>query len=177
MVEQDTKARILKAAEAVVGRQGSKAMTLEAVAKEAGVSKGGMLYHFPNKTALIAAMVGQAISEFEAALSTAERASGDWLEGYLDATFADLERVDSLSGILAAVAEEPELLKPFQAALDRWYKKAESDYGATAIPLLLALDALWLHVLLGTLPTFPLVELQQILRNQAHECQNLRRNR
>ena len=36
---------------------GVSAMTLEAVAKEAGVSKGGLLYHFSSKDELIAAML------------------------------------------------------------------------------------------------------------------------
>ena len=34
---------------------GERSATLDTVAKRAGVSKGGLLYHFPNKEALIAA--------------------------------------------------------------------------------------------------------------------------
>ena len=38
-------------------RDGVSAMTLEAVAREAGLSKGGLLYHFASKDELIAAML------------------------------------------------------------------------------------------------------------------------
>src|SRR5687768_15624169 len=45
--------RILEAAERVVGDVGAARMTLEGVAQAAGVSKGGLLYHFPTKEALL----------------------------------------------------------------------------------------------------------------------------
>ena len=49
--------RLLSAAEQVVARDGVRNLTLEAVAHEAGVSKGGLLYHFPTKSSLITAIV------------------------------------------------------------------------------------------------------------------------
>lgn len=48
---------LLDAAIRVVTRDGFAAMTLEAVAKEAGVSKGGLTHHFATKDALITAML------------------------------------------------------------------------------------------------------------------------
>ncbi|MET0534590.1 MAG: TetR/AcrR family transcriptional regulator [Steroidobacter sp.] len=48
--------RILEAAERVVGDVGAARMTLEGVAQAAGVSKGGLLYHFPSKEALLGAL-------------------------------------------------------------------------------------------------------------------------
>ncbi|MDQ0063824.1 AcrR family transcriptional regulator [Paenibacillus harenae] len=48
---------ILFAASTIVKTLGAEKLTLEAVAKEAGISKGGLLHHFPNKQALINAMV------------------------------------------------------------------------------------------------------------------------
>ena len=44
-----TRDTILSAAANLVLRKGASRMTLEAVAREAGVSKGGLLYHFPSK--------------------------------------------------------------------------------------------------------------------------------
>jgi AcrR family transcriptional regulator len=44
-----TRENILRAANLVVVEEGVSRMTLEAVAREAGVSKGGLLYHFPSK--------------------------------------------------------------------------------------------------------------------------------
>jgi AcrR family transcriptional regulator len=52
-----SKVGILDAAEAVVLESGARHMTLDAVAVKAGVSKGGLLYHFPTKDALLRAML------------------------------------------------------------------------------------------------------------------------
>ena len=48
-----TKDRLLDAASTVVHRDGAQALTLDAVAAEAEVSKGGLLYHFASKRDLI----------------------------------------------------------------------------------------------------------------------------
>ncbi|GAA3189619.1 hypothetical protein GCM10020255_087930 [Rhodococcus baikonurensis] len=53
----DTRDRILDALEKLLLVSGVAQVTLEGVAAEAGVSKGGLLYHFPSKEALLAAMV------------------------------------------------------------------------------------------------------------------------
>src|SRR5512146_2760569 len=58
--------RLLDAAESVVAREGVGNLTLEAVAREAGVSKGGLLYHFPSKSALVTAVVERLVVRCEA---------------------------------------------------------------------------------------------------------------
>lgn len=58
-------ARLLDAAERLVAERGAAHVTLEAVAAEAGVSKGGLLYHFPCKTALLEGMVQRRLSDLE----------------------------------------------------------------------------------------------------------------
>jgi len=45
--------RVLDAFEELLNEQGERAATLDAVARAAGVSKGGLLYHFPSKDALV----------------------------------------------------------------------------------------------------------------------------
>jgi len=52
-----TRERLLDAAAKVVHRDGAQALTLDAVAQEAEVSKGGLLYHFKSKNDLVNAMV------------------------------------------------------------------------------------------------------------------------
>lgn len=47
--------KILEAALALVQEVGAPALTLDAVAEKAGVSKGGLLYHFPFKEELLTA--------------------------------------------------------------------------------------------------------------------------
>jgi AcrR family transcriptional regulator len=49
--------RIIDAAEQVVIERGARHLTFDAVALEAGVSRGGLLYHFPDKEALLKGML------------------------------------------------------------------------------------------------------------------------
>lgn len=49
--------RVLDAFEDLLIEQGERAATLDAVARTAGVSKGGLLYHFPSKDALVDGLV------------------------------------------------------------------------------------------------------------------------
>lgn len=49
----DTKERLLDAFDSLLDERGPSGATLDAVAAEAGVSKGGLLYHFGSKAELI----------------------------------------------------------------------------------------------------------------------------
>ncbi|MFC7648177.1 TetR/AcrR family transcriptional regulator [Streptosporangium lutulentum] len=55
----------MDAAEDLLCDQGSQSLTLAAVAERAGCSKGGLLYHFSTKEALIKGMVERLIEEFD----------------------------------------------------------------------------------------------------------------
>ena len=59
MVRPSGKDAMLDAAEVVMTEQGAWRLTLDSVAEQAGVSKGGLLYHFPTKEALLKALVGR----------------------------------------------------------------------------------------------------------------------
>ena len=61
--------RLLDAAERVVVESGATHLTLDAVAKSAGVSKGGLLYHFPSKEALLEGMLSRHFQGVEAEVS------------------------------------------------------------------------------------------------------------
>ncbi|QIS41566.1 TetR/AcrR family transcriptional regulator [Clavibacter capsici] len=79
--------RILDAFEELLVQQGERGTTLEAVAAAAGVSKGGLLYHFGGKEALVegllARMSAMARADVER-LREAERGPVDrWIRGSL----------------------------------------------------------------------------------------------
>ncbi len=52
LMATDTRQRILAALRDILAAGGNTSVTLEAVAAKAGVSKGGLLYHFPSKAAM-----------------------------------------------------------------------------------------------------------------------------
>src|SRR5687767_12534291 len=81
--------KLLCAAEKVIARDGVKNLTLEGVAREAGVSKGGLLYHFPSKKELIIAIVDRlgcrCAFEQERAESSNDHSPGAFSRAYLTA--------------------------------------------------------------------------------------------
>jgi len=112
-----SKVVMLDAAEAIVLESGARHMTLDAVAGRAGVSKGGLLYHFPTKEALLRAMLERFIKRIE---ETRKKKSKGLKEGpgrgikafILSNADRDPKRDQIGSALLAAVAHDPKLLQP-----------------------------------------------------------------
>lgn len=67
--------RILDASERLVAQTGASHLTLDAVAQSAGVSKGGLLYHFPTKEALLEGMVERHIGAVERRMAELQSSS------------------------------------------------------------------------------------------------------
>jgi len=161
----DTKARILDAAEEVVLRDGVARLTLDAAAAEAGLSKGGILYHFPTRDALVAGMVAKIIEEFDQDIERLledDREPGCFTRAYIGATMEPgdqrPDREDRLgAALIAAAAAQPDLLAPLQEAADRWQDRLEHDGldPTVATVLRLACDGLWMCDLFGLAPPAP----------------------
>ncbi len=161
----DTKRRIIDAAEEVVLRDGVARLTLEATAAEAGLSKGGVLYHYPTRDALVAGMVDRIIEEFDQDIvRTMDGLAGPgrFARAYVRATVAPSsnrpDREDRLgAALIAAAAAEPALLEPLQLAAQRWQARLEDDGldPTLATVLRLACDGLWLCDLFGLAPPAP----------------------
>ncbi|MCU0482567.1 MAG: TetR/AcrR family transcriptional regulator [Anaerolineae bacterium] len=152
---ETTKKHILEAANRVIQRDGVAKLTLETVAAEAKVSKGGLLYHFPNKNALIMGMIDYFLGNFEGILDqskTDDPDPRDWLRGYVRSTF-DMtnSQLDDSRALIAAVANQPELLARVREKYADWQALAESSGidPALATVIRLAADGLWFTELLG----------------------------
>lgn len=158
-----TKNAILEAANRIVQERGVDNLTLELTAREAGVSKGGLLYHFPNKVALINGMIRNYLERFTSDLNetvqrTSEQTPGRWTTAYLEVTSDDFQRNPRMSsGLLAAVAINPALLVPMQQAFQRWVRQLLEDGidPITAMIVRLAVDGLWMVELFGFAPPEP----------------------
>ena len=159
----DTRARLLDAASAVVRRDGAQALTLDAVAAQAGVSKGGLLYHFASKRELLDGMLMGWLEEFA---SEIDAASGDegFGRGYVRASdmsgWAAAERATEF-GLLAAMVAEPGALDSVRARYAEWQARLVEEAGdpARATVARLAADGLWICELLGLAP--PAGELRE----------------
>ena len=142
----DTRDRILDALEALLLEGGTQGITLEAVAARAGVSKGGLLYHFPSKAKLLEAVVEAHLDAFDEALNRIERqregAPDSVLEAYLELFPQEqARRKPPAAAILSALAENPELMEPVRryerSLLDRMKQNASDP--AMALVTFLAL--------------------------------------
>ena len=134
-------------------------MTLDAVAKEAGVSKGGLLYHFPNKDALVQGMVEHMSQEFTARIWDEYEKDdfgtnqGRWLRALIKATFTSTH-LELSAGLMAAVLLNPELLEPNRQSYDKRQTLIEQD-GIDAVLaniIRLAVDGLWFSELVAFAP-------------------------
>ena len=63
--------RILEAADTIARERGVANLTLDLVAEQAAVSKGGLLYHFTTKEALLAGMVERSLDRYRSLLHAA----------------------------------------------------------------------------------------------------------
>jgi AcrR family transcriptional regulator len=115
---QNSKSEILASAIEVIRRSGAPSLTIDAVAEESGFSKGGVLYNFPTKDALITGMVEFLVGQFEADVKEARSkrtgSRSPTLCGMIDVTEKWLKtKRDVAQAILATTADRPELSEPF----------------------------------------------------------------
>ncbi len=119
MKSEQTRARIRVAAAKVIERDGAGHLTLEKVAAEADLSKGGLLYHYPSKDALLQGLLDHLLENraglIEGSGSAESVSDATLLNNLIDADF-DLPKDERImaQGLIAASAENPELIAPAQ---------------------------------------------------------------
>jgi AcrR family transcriptional regulator len=153
---------ILDAAEMVVGERGAAHLTLDAVAQRAEVSKGGLLYHFPSKEALLQAMLARLCDRFDekkAVILQEEPADpAAALRAHLKTAFAYMKEHKRVSAaILAAGANNPKLLDPLRERIAAELTALPGDVRQVArgLVIMLAVDGLWFNELLETMSLAP----------------------
>ena len=110
---------ILDAAEAVVLKVGAAHMTLDSVARKAGVSKGGLLYNFPTKEILLKAMVNCLIQSFEEErrkkIARMKEEPAREIKAHILSMLARNRWSDrTAAALLAAIAYNPKLVEPIR---------------------------------------------------------------
>lgn len=147
---KSSRERILDAAAELVSKIGSGRLTLDAVAEGAGLSKGGLLYNFPTKDALLQAMVQRLVDEVAAEREAlrAQAEPGRNLEARLCAAallkLRQGRAKEVANGLLAASAENPRLLDPVREVIKATLEnlKARSDNLDAALLGWLAIEGL-----------------------------------
>lgn len=147
MDHNPTRDRILDAALQVIAEAGACRMTLDAVAAEAEVSKGGLLYHFPDKEALLRGVLDRHLERRRR--WTERHRTGDGLADTVHARI-DLVRMPETAPaampLLGVLALEPKLLAGPQAESAALLTRLRADPARFIDALLLSLASTGLIV-------------------------------
>jgi AcrR family transcriptional regulator len=170
MATMVTRDKICEAAMQLAIRDGLLAMTLDNVAKQAGISKGGVMYHFPSKDELVRGVLDYFSQQCETMLM--RRVADDpeprlrWARCMLDCLFP--ESAESATGaddgeissdvlsrffmaMLAGAVTSPAAMLPLRELAARMRKRFMSDPhdGMEQILVWLAIDGLFLWQFMG----------------------------
>ncbi|MDP1660795.1 MAG: TetR/AcrR family transcriptional regulator, partial [Phycisphaerales bacterium] len=153
---------ILDAAERVAQRDGVGRVTLDAVASEAGLSKSGLIHHYPSKDALIGAMVLRMIDAWgDACDQSIARRAGEpagAARGLIEACFEcphseqkkpPSDEDDARRGciVIAALVHDTKHIEPVRKVHRRIDAKLAADRLPTGLAdvVHLALNGMWFN--------------------------------
>ncbi len=113
MVRKSSRESILDAAEMVIARQGLTNTTIESIATEAGISKGGLLYHFANKKELLKELILRNARQLEEKkqriIPTLPDTPSRELKAYLFARMEENSRLNQYASKMVGIVEDEEL--------------------------------------------------------------------
>ncbi|WP_216211557.1 TetR/AcrR family transcriptional regulator [Amycolatopsis aidingensis] len=169
MPKPSSRDRILDAYEEILLNHGPAAVTLDAVAARAGVSKGGLLYHFGSKDALLDGLLERMSLLNDADLAKAREAEDGVVRYYLRSSVTDASMDNPWHRTtLAAVrlaGDEPKAAESLQACMRPWRELLVEhlDDPLTAELVTLIGDGLYLRASTGEDPNPLLEQLDEIL--------------
>lgn len=136
--------------------KGPASMTLDAVSQAAGVSKGGLLHHFPNKLSLLDGLFADLTEKLDWALAAKMRddpaPKGRFTRAYISVFFLPqgLEDGEQWKVLTVALISEPHLRERWREWTERHLaENIGTDSSPEAVLARYAVDGLWLADLLG----------------------------
>ncbi|WP_433165832.1 TetR/AcrR family transcriptional regulator [Kribbella sp. CA-247076] len=155
-----SKIAILDAAFRLAGRdEGSVEITFDATAREAGVTKGGVLYHFPTRDDLVIAVGEYVVHRVEEAMIAKlgkpldQATAAERIRAYIEVVAAGrLTRADL--AIYAECLANPALSGPWETTMSRWLTLDDVPDAAQRARLRaahFAADGLWVAEATGVL--------------------------
>jgi AcrR family transcriptional regulator len=139
MAEEKTIARtnaresLLLAACTLLVTHGSEKLTLDAVAQEAGVSKGGLLYHFPSKQALLEGVLSWLLESFweEITVHAARDTNpvGRWNRAHVQAGMKEEgdEKMRVIAALLNVISTNEHLQAILATHIEKWCENLYND--------------------------------------------------
>ena len=150
------KKTIINACIELIINDGLQKFSLNEVAKKAGVSKGGLLHHYPSKEELIKAIVREnfdtyldsILSQIKSTKPYPGRTPSIYLQSTEEAISENEEQL--LSAILVASVYDKNLMKPFQEFYSQIDACIQEDGGNTmkSKMIIISIDAIWINQML-----------------------------
>lgn len=138
----------------MIAREGFARLTVDGVAKAAGVTKGGLFHHFPSKQALIegvlSEMLAEAQREIDDAMAADPEPHGRFTRAYLAGVLDGRDPVDTemSRGLCIAMLGDPTLQSSWRDWLAQEVSRnADTDDNPRCALARLAADGLWLATL------------------------------
>lgn len=145
--------QVLDAYEEILIREGERAATMDAVAALAGVSKGGLLYHFKSKDALVEGLADRVRELAEADLATMRAAPEGPASYYVGTSAHAGSPFDRALVATARLVQDanPRASEAMRAVQQGWYSLIEDEVGDPAIAraILLLGDGLYYNAALA----------------------------
>jgi AcrR family transcriptional regulator len=166
-----TRQAVIQAALAIIARDGPGKLTFDAIARESGISKGGVMHQFPSKVDVLKALLEHQIHYFEST-STARVSKLNAGQGEM-ALAEQIARLREVAhqpysvahAIVAALVEEPELLAISRETSARHAERIKAEAADPELSLLrwTAAQGLLLSAMFGMSP-FSEAERERLFR-------------
>ena len=151
---EKVRAALIQAAAHLIAEQGLPRLTVDAVARAAGVTKGGLFHHFPSKQDLVRGvqetMIAFADETINAQMATDPEPHGRYTRAYLDGVFADHKLGGNTSSrtLCLAMLADPDLQEGWSTWVEgRVALHAATDDNPACTLVRLAADGAWLNSL------------------------------
>lgn len=173
MARPSNRVTILDAFEEILIAHGATEATLEVIADAAGVSKGGLLYHFGSKEDLFAAFGERLLTRVDAATAAAPSDPVEVVRWYLDPEPTDAGEAALWRSILAALhGTDAGIDETIRAAFTRYARPLEVLEPTLAEQVRLVGDGIFLNSLVGLSPRDELAAIVDELAARAEHARD-----
>lgn len=150
MARKSSREAILDALEKLIATHGITQVTLETVAQEAGISKGGLLYHFSSKREMMFRMLERHAERFEEVMRSVKEklppTPGRDLKAYMIARLENPHQTNIAVTKFIGLLDDPDLKEYVTEIKKREFSEIadRADDPEKLALLLLAMEGLWM---------------------------------
>jgi AcrR family transcriptional regulator len=153
----------------LVARRGVDGLTIDNLASAAGMTKGGVQYHFHTKDQLVTELLTALLQQVDDAIAFEagpDAHGAAWLCAYIEITLREPSAADGVAAsLLAAMPPDDPRAEPFRLTSARWRERAMRGVKDKALAQIIrmAVDSAWIELIYSDLKPADLRALKQRL--------------